>query len=221
MKYINKYVNIQVGILSSDKYDNLKKLRQSSRVNKSINSAILLNGTEIDSLTPDEWSIVCRDYTEIVLSRATPQHKLRCVREFQSCSMSVLMAGDGANDVLALKSANLSVAMGSGNRFAADIADIVLLDSNFTYIPELVNAGKQTFLNLKKIFLFFTIVSTFAQAFSMLITAVSGLPNPFSIYAGTIMCVITDAVPAVTFIFEKLIVKNKKVSFYYLYNELF
>ena len=147
-----------------------------------------------------------------MLSRTSPQQKLRCVREFQAAGASVLMAGDGANDVPALKSANLSVAMGSGNRIAADVADVVLLDNNFSYIPELVKTGKQTFYNLKKMFVFFSIVSTYAQALTTLITSIIGTPNPFSIYAGTIMCVITDTLPAITYIYEKLIITNKKAK---------
>lgn len=93
--------------------------------------------------------------------------------------------------------------MGSGNRIAADISDIVLLDNNFTYITRLILTGQSAFDNIKKMFLYFTVVSAFSQAFTSVLSTIIGLPSPFSIYTTAIVCVITDAIPAVAFIFEK------------------
>jgi sodium/potassium-transporting ATPase subunit alpha len=195
-----------VGILSTEKYDSLYRMRQPNRTNRQ--NSILINGSELDTITREEWWTICHDYEEIVLSRTTPQHKLKCVKEFQENNFSVLMVGDGANDVLALKSANISVAMSSGNRIAADISDIVLLDNDFACIYKIILTGKQTLDNVKKIFLHFTVVSAFSQAFTCIISTIFGLPNLFSVYASTIICMITDGIPATTFIFEKSRPKN-------------
>ena len=94
------------------------------------------------------------------------------------------MAGDGANDIPALKSANLSVAMGSGNRTAANLSDIVLLD------------------NIKKIFLLFSIVSVFGEVFSSFLSALIGFPNPYSNYSVIIISIITDTVTSLTYIYD-------------------
>lgn len=104
---IKRLSKSKVGIISSD-YESVHKMR-THQTGLNRKSAILLNGTEIDSLNRNEWSVLCRDYTEIVLSRMTPKQKLRCVKEFQSAGLTVLFAGDGANDVPALRAANLSV----------------------------------------------------------------------------------------------------------------
>lgn len=185
--------------MTSDYYDSIDILKEPNRIRR---SAILLSGSEIDTLTKLEWRIICREYYEIILCRTTPQQKLTAVKEFQSNDCEVLMAGDGANDIPALKSANLSVAMGSGNRTAANLSDIVLLDNNFTYIYKLFLTGKQTFDNIKKIFLLFSIVSVFGEVFSSFLSALIGFPNPYSNYSVIIISIITDTVTSLTYIYD-------------------
>jgi P-type E1-E2 ATPase len=112
------------------------------------------------------------------------------------------MVGDGVNDVLALKSSNVSVAMAAGSRVVSEIANIVLLDNDFTYIYQMILTGKQTFGNIKKIFLYFTIVSVFSQAFTTLFSALFGIPNLSSNYCSLIVSVFADPITAVTYIFD-------------------
>lgn len=153
-------------------------------------------------MTKQEWFVVCRNYNEIVLSRATPKHKLIFMREFQLNGFSTMMVGDGLNDLLSFKFANISVAMASGSRIVSEIAKIVLLDNDFSYIHQMILTGKQTFANIKKMFLYFTIASSFTQAITTLFSTLLGIPNLFSNYCLLIICLITDAIPAVTFLFE-------------------
>lgn len=72
----------QVGIMSLGmRYDTLSKMRDKAA---SSATAIVLNGSEIDQITSAEWAVICGRYTEIVLSQATPERKLKCVEGFQS-----------------------------------------------------------------------------------------------------------------------------------------
>jgi magnesium-transporting ATPase (P-type) len=202
------YYNPQVGILTQRKYDTLYKIRNPNHVKA---KAIVLNGNEIDSMSKQEWLVVCRNYEEIVLSRATPTHKLICLREFQTNGFATMMVGDGVNDVMALKSANISVAMAAGSRIVSEIAQIVLIDNDYTYIYQLILSGKQTFGNIKKMFLYFTVVSIYAEVFTTLFSTLFGIPNFFSNYCILIICVVTDAIPAFTFVYEAPDPIKKKV----------
>lgn len=77
-----------------------------------------------------------------VFGRVTPQQKKQMVQALQSQKHTVAMTGDGVNDVLALKEADCSIAMAAGSDAAKNIANVVLLDSNFGAMPHIVNQGR-------------------------------------------------------------------------------
>jgi sodium/potassium-transporting ATPase subunit alpha len=189
-----------VGILSDEmmRHDTFTKFRErgnSTKDNKPLSStteitttsikpsrqhSILLNGQEIDRLTKAEWRQICTEYTEIILSRATPNHKLLCVKEFQSNGHSVLAVGDGINDVPALKQANLSVAMSSGSKIASDLSHVVLLDSVFGGVYSLLISGRQVLFNIKKSILISITSSICSQYLVVLLTNTIGIPQLYS-----------------------------------------
>ncbi len=78
-----------------------------------------------------------------VFGRVTPQQKKEMVLALKKQAHTVAMTGDGVNDVLALKEADCSVAMAEGSDAAKNIANIVLLDSNFSAMPDIVNQGRR------------------------------------------------------------------------------
>lgn len=81
--------------------------------------------------------------TYSVFGRVTPQQKQAMVKSLQAQKHTVAMTGDGVNDVLALKEADCSIAMAEGSDAAKNIANVVLLDSNFAAMPEIVNQGRR------------------------------------------------------------------------------
>lgn len=99
----------QVGILSNMSYDTYAKLHRNKTNQKLLKKSIIIIGKEINQLTKDEWKIICNHYPEVILSRATPSHKLLCVKEYQENGNSVLMVGDGVNDLPAMRQADVSV----------------------------------------------------------------------------------------------------------------
>ena len=84
-----------------------------------------------------------------VFGRVTPQQKQAMVKSLQAQKHTVAMTGDGVNDVLALKEADCSIAMAEGSDAAKNIANVVLLDSNFAAMPEIVNQGRRVVNNIR------------------------------------------------------------------------
>ena len=87
--------------------------------------------------------------TYSVFGRVTPQQKQAMVKSLQAQKHTVAMTGDGVNDVLALKEADCSIAMAEGSDAAKNIANVVLLDSNFAAMPEIVNQGRRVVNNIQ------------------------------------------------------------------------
>ena len=85
-----------------------------------------------------------------VFGRVSPQQKKQMVQALQKKKHTVAMTGDGVNDVLALKEADCSVAMASGNDAARNVSQLVLLDSNFASMPQVVREGRRSINNLQR-----------------------------------------------------------------------
>lgn len=113
-----------------------------------------------------------------VFGRVTPQQKKQMVQALQSQKHTVAMTGDGVNDVLALKEADCSIAMAGGSDAAKNIANVVLLDSNFGAMPHIVNQGRRVVNNIRSAASMFLIKTIFSVLLS-LITIFFGDAYPF------------------------------------------
>ena len=116
--------------------------------------------------------------TYSVFGRVTPQQKQAMVKSLQAQKHTVAMTGDGVNDVLALKEADCSIAMAGGSDAAKNIANVVLLDSNFAAMPEIVNQGRRVVNNIRTAASMFLIKTIFSVLLS-LITIFFGDSYPF------------------------------------------
>jgi cation-transporting ATPase E len=106
----------------------------------------------------------------VVFGRVTPDQKRRLVRALKKSGHTVAMTGDGVNDVLALKDANCSIAMASGSEVASQVADIVLLDSDFSAMPAVVMEGRRVINNLQRSASLFIMKNIFSFLFAISIT---------------------------------------------------
>ena len=113
-----------------------------------------------------------------VFGRVTPQQKKAMVQALQSQGHTVAMTGDGVNDVLALKEADCSIAMAQGSDAAKNIANVVLLDSNFASMPHIVNQGRRVVNNIRTAASIFLIKTMFSVMLSLL-TIFFGNAYPF------------------------------------------
>ena len=113
-----------------------------------------------------------------VFGRVTPQQKKQMVQALKAQGHTVAMTGDGVNDVLALKEADCSIAMAQGSDAAKNIANVVLLDSNFASMPHIVNQGRRVVNNIRTAASMFLIKTMFSVMLSLL-TIFFGNSYPF------------------------------------------
>ena len=96
----------------------------------------------------EDYDRAVREYT--VFGRVTPNQKRMLVQALKEQKKTVAMTGDGVNDVLALKDADCSVAMASGSDAASNVAQLVLLDSDFSHMPSVVAEGRRVVNNIER-----------------------------------------------------------------------
>ena len=106
--------------------------------------------------------------TYTVFGRVTPDQKRKFVKALQKKGHTVAMTGDGVNDVLALKDADCSVAMASGSQAACEAAQVVLLESDFSKMPEVVHEGRKVVNNLERSGSLFLVKNIFSFLTSVL-----------------------------------------------------
>ena len=114
----------------------------------------------------------------VVFGRVTPDQKRKLVRALKAAGHTVAMTGDGVNDVLALKDANCSIAMASGSEVASQVADIVLLDSNFAAMPAVVMEGRRVINNIERSAALYITKNIFSFLFATVMTIALAFPFP-------------------------------------------
>ncbi|WP_308800648.1 cation-translocating P-type ATPase [Agathobacter sp.] len=120
--------------------------------------------------TEDKIADAVNKYT--VFGRVTPKQKKQLVKALQAKGHTVAMTGDGVNDILAMKDADCSVAMASGSEAAAQAAQVVLLDSDFAHMPDVVYEGRRVVNNIQRsasLFLVKNILSLLLSLFSVIL----------------------------------------------------
>ena len=133
--------------------------------------------------------------THSVFGRVTPAQKRAMVGALQSRGHVVAMTGDGVNDVLALKDADLGIAMGSGAGATRSVAQIVLLDDRFAVMPSVVAEGRRVLGNVERVSQLFLSKSFYAMVVS-LATILLTLPFPFLNRHLTVVTALTIGTPA-------------------------
>lgn len=120
--------------------------------------------------TEDKIADAVNKYT--VFGRVTPKQKKQLVKALQAKGHTVAMTGDGVNDIFAMKDADCSVAMASGSEAAAQAAQVVLLDSDFAHMPDVVYEGRRVVNNIQRsasLFLVKNIFSLLLSLFSVIL----------------------------------------------------
>ncbi len=113
-----------------------------------------------------------------VFGRVDPHQKRAMVHALQSRGRTVAMTGDGVNDVLALKDADMGIAMGTGSSAARAVAQLVLLDNRFATLPRVLAEGRRVINNIERVANLFITKATYAVLLTVLV-GVAGSPFPF------------------------------------------
>lgn len=143
--------------------------------------------------TDQEIARAVRRYT--VFGRVVPNQKRKIVRALQGAGHTVAMTGDGVNDVLALKDADCGVAMASGADAACQVAQLVLLDSDFSAMTQVVAEGRRVINNIQRASALY-LVKNILSFFLAIITLFAAFPYPFVPIQLTLLSALTIGVPS-------------------------
>ncbi len=137
-----------------------------------------------------------------IFGRVSPDQKLKFVKALKAKGHTVGMTGDGVNDVLALKESDCSVAMAAGSDAAKNVAQIVLLDSNFASMPKIVAEGRKSINNLVRSSSLY-LVKTFFSLMNAVIFLMIATPLPYILSHQTLLGGLTTGVPSFLLALEK------------------
>ena len=143
--------------------------------------------------TDQEIAHAIGQYT--VFGRVVPNQKRKIVRALQAAGHTVAMTGDGVNDVLALKDADCGVAMASGADAACQVAQLVLLDSDFAAMPKVVAEGRRVINNIQRASALY-LVKNILSFFLAIITLFASFPYPFVPIQLTLISALTIGIPS-------------------------
>lgn len=170
----------EVGIINSDK-------------------DIILTSSELEKMTDNEVKTIIPHIK--VIARALPEDKKRLVMLSKELGLVTGMTGDGVNDSIALKKADVSFAMGSGTEVAKEASDIVILDDNIISISKAILYGRTIFKNIRK-FIIFQLTVNVAAVSLALIGPFIGVPSPITVIQMLWINMVMDTLAGLAFSYE-------------------
>ncbi len=197
----------EVGIINSDK-------------------DIILTSSELEKMTDNEVKTIIPHLK--VIARALPEDKKRLVMLSKELGLVTGMTGDGVNDSIALKKADVSFAMGSGTEVAKEASDIVILDDNIISISKAILYGRTIFKNIRK-FIIFQLTVNVAAVSLALIGPFIGVPSPITVIQMLWINMVMDTlaglafsyeVPRIEYMKEKPKKKEENIINKYMLNEI-
>lgn len=154
----------------------------------------VITGQELSKMTDEELKKILPNIR--VFARAQPEDKLRITNVLKDLGFIVGVTGDGVNDALALKRADVGVAMGlSGTDVAKEAADIVITDDNYTTIIHAIEEGRRIYDNILKSVMYL-LSGNLAELSLVFFASVAGLPNPLLPTQILWINLVTDGLPA-------------------------
>lgn len=180
---------ITLKVISGDNPETVAALARQAGLS---GDAQLVSGLDLDGMSAEEFAEAADQGT--VFGRVTPEQKQRLVEALRGRGYYVAMTGDGVNDVLSLKQANLGIAMQSGSQATRDAADIILLHDSFGALPDAFREGQRIRRSLCRILeLFLTRVFTVALLILCVLMVQAGFPlSPGQI---TLLTLLTVGIP--------------------------
>ncbi|XP_013884859.1 calcium-transporting ATPase type 2C member 1 isoform X1 [Austrofundulus limnaeus] len=153
-----------------------------------------LSGEEVDHLDLQQLSMLVPRIS--VFYRASPRHKLKIVKSLQNLGAVVAMTGDGVNDAVALKAADIGVAMGqTGTDVCKEAADMILVDDDFQTIMSAIEEGKGIYNNIRN-FVCFQLSTSIAALTLISLATLMNFPNPLNAMQILWINIIMDGPPA-------------------------
>ncbi len=193
---LTKSAGIKVKMITGDSAITAKVIAQQIGIKGEI-----MTGEQLEEISEEELSKKIKEIS--IFARINPSQKSKIVSALQKNKEIVAMTGDGVNDILALKSSNLGIAMGKrGVDVAREISDVILVDDNFASIVEGVREGRKTYDNIKK-FSKYLLAVNFSEILLIMFALFKKMPLPLIPLQILWINLITDSFPALTLAFEK------------------
>jgi cation-transporting ATPase E len=133
--------------------------------------------------------------THSIFGRVVPEQKRAIIKALQSQGHVVAMTGDGVNDTLALKDADIGIAMGSGAPATKAVAELVLLDNEFAHLPRVVAEGRRVIANIERVANLFVIKNVYSVVLAVSVT-ILGISYPFLPRHLSLLSALTIGIPA-------------------------
>ena len=163
------------------------------------NADVILSSNELNKINDDELKKIIPRLK--VVSRALPEDKKRLILLSKELGLVTGMTGDGVNDCIALKKADVSFAMGSGTEVAKEASDIVILDDNIVSISKAILYGRTIFKNIRK-FIIFQLSVNVSAILLALIGPFIGVPSPITVVQMLWINMVMDTLAGLAFSYE-------------------
>lgn len=159
---------------------------------------LVITGPEVEAMTKEELQEKLDTEKPVIFSRTIPKHKLKIVESYQGLGQVVASTGDGINDVLALKKADIGISMGQkGSDAAIEASDVVLLDDNFATIVEAIKEGRAIYYNIQK-FITYILASNVPEVLPFIVMGLFNFPLALPILLVLAIDLGTDLIPAIS-----------------------
>ena len=205
-KIINYFYDndISVKIISGDDLESVKSIAEKVGVKG-------LRAFNLADEKKHNYAKLVQDYD--IFTRVTPAEKKSLITAFKKQGNTVAMTGDGVNDILAMKEADVSMAIGEGSDAARRASKIVLLNSDFDAVPSIIDEGRQTINNLERSACFFLTKTVYASILAVLFTILP-LGYPYTPIEMSLLNVVCITLPGLTLALEHNTerIKNKFIS---------
>ncbi len=204
-----KKIGVSVKVITGDHKDTaMAILKQIGMLSEDEWSKVIV-GDELDKMSDE--SLLSKIDETVLFARVKPQQKLRIVEALKKMGHIVAMTGDGVNDALALKQADIGIVVNQASDVAKESADVILLENNFATIVKIIEEGRGIFENLRKV-----VVYLLSDAFAGILLVIASLIFrwPLPLLAAQILWInlISDGLPSMALTIEPydpLILKGK------------
>ncbi len=194
-----KEAGIKPIMITGDYRETAYAIAKELGITKSINEVMV--GEELDGISDRAFKDIVKNTT--VYARVSPEHKVRIVSALKANGEIVAMTGDGVNDSMALKKADIGISMGiTGTDVAKSTAEVILTDDNFASIVAAVEEGRVIYSNIRK-FVFFLLSCNIGEIIIVFASILFNLPVPLLPIQLLWLNLVTDSFPALALGMEK------------------
>lgn len=220
-----KNAGIQVVMISGDNKDTAESIGKEVGILTS-KEDLVVTSDELRNMSDEQIKQMIPNLR--IIARSLPQDKSRLVRLSEELNLVVGMTGDGVNDALALKKADVGFAMGSGTEVAKEASDIVILDDNFNSISKAILYGRTIFKSIRKFIIFQLTINLCAISLSI-IGPFIGVESPVTVIQMLWINMIMDTLAGIAFSYEPPLMeymkeapkkKDENIMNRYMYGEI-